>query len=103
MKKKTKAKNPFTTAKAFMFPSVHSGKNPHDIWIKAEPSGDPGLYQEIAVSANIRADCIADVIVGLNEHGELRVLLTMANQGDGDKKIAVFPQRHIGAAIEYFD
>lgn len=93
----------FDSRGSFSFPAMHTGENPQNIILKAETSGDAGIYQEIAVAAFIKDECIADILVGLNNKGELRVILTANGEGDGDKRIAVYPQRPEAAAVEHFD
>ena len=80
--------------------AMHQGKNPKDLWLTAESSGDPGIYHEMRISAeNREGECIADIMVGLDEHGELRVLITANGDGDGDHAIAVFPERAATASL----
>ncbi len=84
--------DPFRAAKAFEFPARNGGKNPKAINLRAEPSGDGVRYQEIAVRAFRGAQAIADILVGLDAHGNLRVVCTAGGNGDGDHAIAVFPE-----------
>jgi hypothetical protein len=80
--------------------ALYDGENPQGIRLEAEETGDPGVYQEIRIGAFVREDCIADVLVGLNGEGELRVLITTDRDGDGDHEIAVYPERPRHEAVE---
>lgn len=72
--------------------AMHSGLNPQSIRLEGELTGDPGIYQEMRISAFKGDECIGDVLVGLNEAGELRVMVTTDGEGDGDHQVLVFPQ-----------
>lgn len=79
---------------------INDGNNPDAIVLEAEQTGDPGIYQEVALSALQGKDCVAFIIVGLDCNNELRVSLTSDGNGDGDHAIAVFPCRDIESSIE---
>lgn len=82
----------FNSAKAFEFPARNAGKNPKAIRLRAEPSGDGSSYREIAVRAFRGSEVIADILVGLDTHGNLRVVCTANGEGDGDHAVAFFPE-----------
>ena len=82
--------------------AMYDGENPENVKLVAEVPGDPGIYQEISVSAFKGNKCIADVIVGINEDGEVRVLITIDGDGDGDKEIAVYPERPRDQAVKKY-
>ena len=85
-------KGSFHTAKAFEFAARNGGKNPKAVWLRAEPSGDGNDYREIAVRAFRGTEAIADLVVGLDVHGNLRVVCTANGDGDGDHAVALFPE-----------
>jgi hypothetical protein len=95
MNKHTRAEkriDKFRSAKPFDFAAKNGGKNPRAIVLRAEPSGDGVSYQEIAVRAFRGSEAIADILVGLDTHGNLRVVCTANGQGDGDHAVALFPE-----------
>lgn len=77
----------------------HSGKNPVGYTADVARSGDPGIYDELRVGVYDGDNCVADVLVGLTEKGEPRVLCTVNGDGDGDPQVAVFPLRPVDDAI----
>jgi hypothetical protein len=85
-------KGSFHTAKAFEFAARNGGKNPKAVRLRAEPSGDGNNYREIAVRAFRGTKPIADMVVGLDAHGNLRVVCTANGEGDGDHAVALFPE-----------
>lgn len=85
-------RNGFHDAKAFEFSARNDGKNPRAVRLRAEPSGDGGNYREIAIRVFRRRRAIADLVVGLDAHGNLRVVCTAGGQGDGDHVLALFPE-----------
>lgn len=82
----------FSSANAFEYPARNAGKNPKAIRLRAEPSGDGAHYREIAVRALRGEKAIADILVGLDAHGNLRVVCTANGEGDGDHAVALFPE-----------
>ena len=82
----------FHTAKAFEFAARNGGKNPKAVRLRAEPSGDGNDYREIAVRAFRGTEALADLVVGLDVHGNLRVACTANGEGDGDHAVALFPE-----------
>lgn len=82
----------FCSAKAFEFAARNNGKNPKAIKLRAEPSGDGANYREIAIRVLRGSNAIADILVGLDIHGNLRVVCTSNGKGDGDHAIALFPE-----------
>ena len=85
-------KGSFHTAKAFEFAARNGGKNPKAVRLRAEPSGDGNDYREIAVRAFRGTEALADLVVGLDVHGNLRVVCTANGDGDGDHAAALFPE-----------
>jgi hypothetical protein len=85
-------KGSFHTAKAFEFAARNGGKNPKAVRLRAEPSGDGNDYREIAVRAFRGTEALADLVVGLDVHGNLRVVCTANGEGDGDHAVALFPE-----------
>ncbi|KKI35976.1 hypothetical protein VI03_24605 [Burkholderia vietnamiensis] len=83
------------------FELTHSGANPHRYHAEAIRTGDAGIYDEVRVSVfDCNDTCVADALVGLTEAGELRVLVTTDADGDGDHRIAIYPTRSAGAAVD---
>ena len=76
----------------FEFAARNGGKNPKAVWLRAEPSGDGNDYREIAVRAFRGTEAIADLVVGLDVHGNLRVVCTANGEGNGDHAVALFPE-----------
>jgi hypothetical protein len=66
---------------------------------RAEPSGDGNDYREIAVRAFRGSEAIADMVVGLDAHGNLRVVCTADGEGDGDHAVALFPELPAGEMV----
>lgn len=83
------------------FPLMHSGENPGGYMAEAARTGDPGIYEEVRISI-LHPDrgCVGDVLVGLTDQGEPRMLLTHNGEGDGDHVIAVFPLKPVDDAVE---
>ena len=75
------------------------GKNPKAVRLRAEPSGDGNDYREIAVRAFRGTEAIADLVVGLDVHGNLRVVCTANGEGDGDHAVALFPELPAGEMV----
>lgn len=89
----------FHTAKAFEFAARNGGKNPKAVRLRAEPSGDGNNYREIAVRAFRGTKPIADMVLGLDAHGNLRVVCTANGEGDGDHAVALFPELPAGEMV----
>ncbi|WP_321967218.1 hypothetical protein [Burkholderia cepacia] len=86
------------------FRLMHSGINPHQYEAEVARTGDAGIYEEVRISVFDRdANCVADTLVGLTEHGEVRVLVTAGGDGDNEHQIAVFPTRSADTAIERWE
>jgi len=77
----------------FTFPALHNGVNPRGVVLVAEPVGEKGIFQEIAITAVLGDKRIADITVGIDETGEVRALITSDGDGDGDHPISVYPER----------
>jgi len=92
-------KGGFHTAKAFEFAARNGGKNPKAVRLRAEPSGDGSDYREIAVRAFRGSEAIADMVVGLDAHGNLRVVCTADGEGDGDHVVVLFPELPAGEMV----
>jgi len=84
-------KGSFHTAKAFEF-VARNGENHKAVRLRAEPSGDGNDYRETAVRAFRGTDAIADLVVGLDVHGNLRVVCTANGEGNVDYAVALFPE-----------
>jgi hypothetical protein len=82
----------FNSSKAFEYPARNAGMNPKAIRLRAEPSGDGAHYREITVRAFRGSKAIADILVGLDSRGNLRVICTANGEGDGDHAVALFPE-----------
>ena len=82
------------------FPAMNGGKNPKGITLRAEPTGDRGIYQEMAVRAFQDGKAIGDVLVGLDAKGDLRVLVTADGDGDSDHALALYPERTAENMVE---
>lgn len=80
---------------------VHSGRNPQGFTADVVRSGDPGIYDELRLGVYRGGNCVADVLVGLNEAGEPRILCTVAGNGNDGKQIAIFPLREEAHAVSY--
>jgi hypothetical protein len=76
-----------------MTEAMNNGKNPTKVELIAEIVGDPGVYQEISVSAFRNGYCVTDLVVGITEAGEVVVMITTGGDGDGDKRITFYPER----------
>ena len=50
------------------------------------------LVAGFAIRAFRGSNAIADILVGLDIHGNLRVICTSNGEGDGDHAIALFPE-----------
>lgn len=85
------------------FEMCHSGQNPEGYKVEAMRDGDPGIYNELRVGVFDKTGaCVADVLVGLTDGGEPRVLLS--TDGDADtQKIAVYPLREAAEASELWE
>lgn len=81
------------TDQAFEVYALHGGTNPREIMLEASTAGDPGVFHEINVSAHIGERCIADIVIGIDESGEVRILSTVCGHGENDHTIAVYPER----------
>lgn len=82
----------FNSAKAFEFPARNASKNPKAIRLRAEPSGDGTNYREIVVRAFRGWKAVADILVGLDAQGNLRVVCTADGKGDDEHVVALFPE-----------
>jgi len=83
-------------------PIIREGER-RDYSLKAEVSGDPGIYEEISVSIYDKdGECVGDVYFTVEaETGEPEILLTCDGNGDGDKQITVYPLRERDKAVVY--
>lgn len=102
MNGKTRPKrDSFNSSKAFEYPARNAGKNPKAIRLRAEPSGDGTGFQEIAVRAFRGSKAIADILVGLDSQGNLRVVCTANGDGDGDHAVALFPESRAEEMVKH--
>lgn len=83
--------------------ALNDGENPDGIVLEAEELGDPGIYQEIGVSAFKGNECIAFAVFGLGPNNELRASLTADGNGYGDQALSIYPCRSLGQCIEVSD
>ena len=92
------------TMKIACFSLAHDGNNPRGLTAEVNATVGGASYREIMVSAYAPdGRCIGDVVIGLNEEGELRVLVTTDGDGDGGHGIAVYPERAGPLAIEVIE
>lgn len=84
--------------------TAHDGGNSRSLMVEAAVTGQGEAFREIRVSA-FASDgrCIGNIVVGLNEQGELRALLTADGEGNSDHAIAVYPERPGPMAIEIIE
>lgn len=75
------------------FIAMHDGKNPQKVMFSIERTGDPGVYNEVGIAAIGNNQCVAYILIGINEAGEVRILTTSNEEGDGDHTVAIYPQR----------
>lgn len=81
------------------FDLMNEGKNPKGLVMEISRTGDPGIYNEGRMSAfDPKGDCVADVVMGLDDRGNLRVLITLDGDGCGDHQLVVYPE---GRKIEW--
>jgi len=73
--------------------AAHGGNNPENVRFTVAKAGDPGIYNEIGIDAHIGEDCVASILVGISASGEIRVLSTTSGDGDGERNVALYPQR----------
>lgn len=92
-------------------PLIWQGKNPMGLEAQGSvETNDPDNqgYLEVAICCyrkNERSgeeELIADILVGLCEKGDIRVLVTTNSEGDGDHNIAIYPMRPTELAVEAF-
>lgn len=77
------------------------GNNPKGIVIEAKRSGDKGIYDELAIEAKADGKSVADILIGLNTDGELRIVVTANSKKDSDDFItAIFPCRSADRMID---
>lgn len=84
------------------FALVHGGRGSYVA--DASRTGEAGIYEElrIGIFKGDGKECVGDVLVGLNESGEPRVLITASAEGEECHQIAVFPLRPATEAVEPF-
>lgn len=86
------------------FELLHSGQNQAGYRVEAMRDGDPGIYNELRVGVFDKdGGCVADVLVGLTEGGEPRVMLTAGGDGENEHAFAVYPLRDADEALEQLD
>lgn len=78
----------------------NNGMNVGDYQVEARYTGDPGINDEARISVLHGTECVADVLVGLTETGEPRVLVTTGGDGDGDHTVKLYPLRTLKDAVE---
>lgn len=83
------------------FSLMHTGSNPGGYLAAASRTGDPGIYEEVRISVlHPELGSVGDVLVGLTEQGEPRMLITHNGEGDGDHAIAVYPLKPKDEAVD---
>jgi len=87
------------------FTLLHSGENPNEYTVDVNRTGDAGIYEELRVGVfkGDGKECLADVLVGLIEGGEPRVMITAGGDGENEHAFAVYPLRDAGEALEQLD
>ncbi len=84
------------------FALLHDMKNPGGYAAEVTRCGDPGVYEEVRIGLFKEGgeECLGDVLVGLSENGEPRILVTTGGDGDADHDLAIFPLRQFDKAVE---
>lgn len=87
------------------FKLLHSGENPNEYTVDVSRTGDTGIYEELRVGVfkGDGKECLADVLVGLTEGGEPRVMITAGGDGENEHAFAVYPLRDADEALEQLD
>ena len=85
-------------------PIIRDGRRT-DYSLKAEISGDPGIYEEISVSIYDKAgNCVGDAYFTVDEEsGEPKIMMTLGGDGDGDKELTVYPLRELHEKAVIFE
>ena len=83
------------------FPLMNGGKNPENYTAEASRTGDAGIYNEVRIGVFKESDnvCLADVLVGLNDAGEPRILVTADGNGDNEAAFVIYPLRPAEEAL----
>lgn len=87
-----------------IFNPLYEGKNPKGVKFEIDQFEHRELFNEIDVSAfkelGGREVCIANIIIGINDNGEVRIISTDGADGDNDKHIAIYPERPEGQSVD---
>lgn len=80
----------------------YESENPFNLRFEVHKAGDQGIYNEIAVDCfNAENENVGSVYIGLcMDKKDIRVLMTLDGEGDGDHKLAVYPMRDEKEAVE---
>lgn len=87
------------------FNMLHSGDNPGGYTAEASRTGDAGIYEEVRIGIFKGGDreCLGDVLVGLTEEGEPRVLVTTDGKGEEEASFVIYPLRPADEACLRWD
>lgn len=82
--------------------AMYDGENPHELRFEVHKSGDPGIYNEIAVECFAPGnECVGCVVIGLSQDKkDMRLLITTDREGYNDQSIAVYPMRRHYEAVD---
>ena len=89
------------------FSLCHTGNNPESFTAEAGRTGDyepdtgRSIYEEVRIGLfrGDSTDCVADILVGLTETGEPRVIVSADGNGDSHA-FALYPMRKADVASE---
>lgn len=96
----SQATNVFNTS-ICEFKLLNGGKNVRNFTTNAMRSGDTGIYDELSVAIfDANKECVADILIGLTEEGEPRILVSSDGNSAGDKMI-VYPMRDKSAFVSH--
>lgn len=92
----------FTATEIPRFKLLHSGENPNEYTVDVSRTGDSGIYEEVRIGVfkGEGKECLADVLLGLTEDGEPRVMITAGGDGENEHAFAVYPLRDVDEALE---
>ncbi|WP_054287151.1 hypothetical protein [Gulbenkiania mobilis] len=71
----------------------NDGSNPKGLYAEVGTSGDAGIYDELRVTVfNRHGVAVGDILIGLDDEGQLRLASTSDGDGNGDHTIAIHPE-----------
>ena len=81
--------------------ALYEGENPLGLKFAVEKAGEDGIYNEIGIDCIDKdGDTVGYVLIGLcQDKKDMRVLITTDGEGFNDHKIAVYPMRSHGEAV----